>query len=45
MAADFSCLAEFFEELVDILTGGKVDETAMTKNTYAWGDSDTKGTE
>ena len=41
MAADFSYSAEQTpEELVDILTGGKVD--AMTKTTHTWGDSDTK---
>ena len=44
MAADVSRSAEIKtpEELVDILTGEKVEETAMTKNTYTWGDSDTK---
>ena len=43
MAADFLCLAEGTpEELVDVLTGRKVDEMALTKNTYTWGDSDTK---
>ena len=41
MAADFSCSAEKTpKDLVDILTGGKVD--AMTKTTHSWGDSDKK---
>ena len=42
MAVDVLCSAEQTpEELVHILTGEKVDETATTKNTYTRGNSHT----